>query len=386
MRRVVINERADWRASADALGFAFHTVDGDPYWDESAYYAFTLDEIEKDIEAPTESIHEMAMDLVGEIVRSEALLAQLAIPQRYWEWIAESWRDASPHLYGRMDFAYDGHGPAKLFELNYDTPTSLYEAAFFQWHWLEQQRERGALPKQVDQFNRIQEALIETFGTIAPRLPTPFYLAAVRQSREDQATIAYLQDCAEQAGIATKRIAIEDIGLSSDGRFTDMDDNVIRTLFKLYPLEFMFEERFGPSIPDAKLVLIEPPWKSVLSNKGVLPLLWERHKDHPNLLPSFFEDASNFPLEPGWVRKPFFSREGANIDIRLPDGSQVATDGPYDDSFSIRQQFHSLSNFGAGYTLVGSWVVADRAVGIGIREDTGLITKDTSRFLPHVIL
>ena len=42
-----------------------------------------------------------------------SLLQRLAIPQAYWEWIATSWREASPHLYGRMDFAYDGSGLAK---------------------------------------------------------------------------------------------------------------------------------------------------------------------------------------------------------------------------------------------------------------------------------
>ena len=39
MRRVEIAERPDWRASAEALGFRFHTIAGDTYWDEGAYYA-----------------------------------------------------------------------------------------------------------------------------------------------------------------------------------------------------------------------------------------------------------------------------------------------------------------------------------------------------------
>ena len=41
----------------------------------------------------------------------------------------------------------------------------------------------------------------------------------------------------------------------------------------------------------SKVQLIEPPWKAILSNKGVLPLLWQRHEGHPNLLPAFFDDA-----------------------------------------------------------------------------------------------
>ncbi|WP_040153376.1 glutathionylspermidine synthase family protein, partial [Xanthomonas citri] len=164
MQRILIPERADWRTQAESLGFHFHTIDGEPYWDESAYYAFSLRQIEDDIEAPTQELHDMAMQLVDEVVGSEALMTRLAIPPFYWEWIANSWKARDPHLYGRMDLAYSGDGPAKLYELNYDTPTSLYESAYFQWLWLEQQIASGALPKGTDQYNLIQDLLCETLG------------------------------------------------------------------------------------------------------------------------------------------------------------------------------------------------------------------------------
>jgi len=385
VRRIEIAERPDWRASAESLGFRFHTIEGETYWDESACYAFTIEEIERDIETPSGELHEMAMNLVADCVRDEALLKRLAIPETYWDWIAASWRTAAPHVYGRMDLAYNGAGAAKLYEYNYDTPTSLYEAAFFQWHWLEEQKQRDALPAQTDQYNLIQENLIEAFGAIAKRLPRPFYFSAVRESVEDQATITYLRDCAEQAGIATKAIAVEDIGLSKDGRFTDLDDFVIDTLFKLYPLEFMFAEEFGSALPKSGIHLIEPPWKAILSNKGVLPLLWQRHENHPNLLPAFFEDDARAELPAGWVRKPFFSREGANIEMHLADDSTTASAGPYDDAPTIRQAVHPLPRFAGGYPLIGSWVIGDRPSGIGIREDATLITRDTARFVPHII-
>jgi glutathionylspermidine synthase len=386
MRRVEIAERPDWRVTAEKLGFHFHTIHGETYWDESAYYEFSLEEIERDIEGPTGEIHEMAMALVEDCVNDEALLQRLAIPRQYWDWIAQSWREASPHVYGRMDLAYGGQGSAKLYELNYDTPTSLYEAAYFQWVWLEEQKKRGMLPAAADQYNLIQENLIEAFGAIAKRLPRPFYFSAVRESVEDQATITYLRDCAEQAGVATKSIVIEDIGLSEDGRYTDLDDYVIETLFKLYPIEFMFAERFGTALPGSHVALIEPPWKAILSNKGILPLLWERHRGHPNLLPAAFEESSASELPAGWVRKPFFSREGANIEVHFEDGSSERSEGPYDDAPTIRQAVHPLPHFAGGYPLIGSWVIGDRASGIGVREDATLITRDTSRFLPHIIV
>jgi glutathionylspermidine synthase len=386
MRRIAITERPDWRETATELGFRFHTIEGEPYWDESAYYALSLQQVEQDLEDPTAELHQMAMGLVGEIVASEELMDQLAVPEAYRDWIAESWRRGEPHLYGRMDLAYDGNGPAKLFELNYDTPTALYEAAFFQWVWLDQQKERGLLPESADQYNLIQDLLVETFATIAPDLPKPLYFSAVRESLEDQGTVAYLRDCAEQAGIDTRSIAIEDIGLSTDSRFTDLDDYVIEALFKLYPLEFLFAERFGPALPRSGIRLIEPPWKTLLSNKGILPLLWKKHKGHPNLLESYFEDEHSGVLAPGWVRKPLYSREGANVTVILADGSQHVAAGPYDDSPWIRQAAHPLPQFDGNYAVIGSWVIADRAAGIGIREDTTLITRDTSRFVPHAII
>ena len=42
--------------------------------------------------------------------------------------------------------ASTGAGPAKLLEYNADTPTSIFEAAVFQWTWLEQAIERQHHP------------------------------------------------------------------------------------------------------------------------------------------------------------------------------------------------------------------------------------------------
>ena len=92
MQRLGILPRTDWQDTAKRYGFQFHTMDGRTYWDESAYYAFSLEEIERDLEAPTEELHAMAMDLVGEVVASESLMTRLAIPKPFWDWIASSWR------------------------------------------------------------------------------------------------------------------------------------------------------------------------------------------------------------------------------------------------------------------------------------------------------
>ncbi len=388
MQRVAMEERSGWRQQAESLGFRFHSIGGQPYWDESVHYRFTLPQIEAGIEAPTQEVHELCMDLVSRAVRDEEYLRRLALPERFWELIRTSWGRGDPHLYGRMDFAYDGQNPAKLFELNYDTPTSLYEAAVFQWIWLKDGIEAGRLPRTADQFNSLQEKLLQALSMLAPKIRGRMHFASVRDSIEDRATVEYLEDLARQSGIRTSYIAMEDIGRTADGRYTDVDDYVIETIFKLYPWEFLFADEFSQYLESSAATWFEPPWKSILSNKGALALLWELHPGHPNLLPSFFESKADVgcALPAGWVRKPLFSREGANVELVTPQGEHLEAPGPYADFPYVRQEFHALPRFADNYALIGSWVIGDQPAGIGVREDRSLITRDTARFVPHVVV
>ncbi len=383
MKKIAIEPRPGWREYAESVGFDFHTFDGEPYWDETAYYQFSLQQIEQDLEAPTEELHQMALSLIPDILADEQKLIALDVPQAYWDWLAESWRNQQPHLYGRLDLAYNGTGPAKLLELNYDTPTSLFETGFFQWVWLEDQKMRGRVPPAADQFNSLQDQLEHRFASIS--LQQPCYFASVDGNIEDKGTVNYLMDIASQAGVATRYLAMEQLGVI-EGQLVDQDNYPIQALFKLYPWEFMLREDFGVHLLTSRTQWLEPAWKMLLSNKGILPLLWQKFPQHPNLLPAFFEDAANQPLTAGWVRKPLYSREGANIELVDSQGQRLQVDGPYTDAPFIRQAFTPLPKFDQSYTLIGSWVVGDSAAGIGIREDDSLITKDSSRFLPHIIL
>jgi glutathionylspermidine synthase len=382
MKKVACDERPGWRSYAESVGFEFHTFDGEPYWDETGYYQFNLRQIEQDLEEPTEELHQMALALVDDIIGDEEKLRQLAIPEKFWDFVANSWRNKAPSLYGRLDLVYDGTGPAKLLELNYDTPTSLFETGFFQWVWLEDQIMRGKVPQGADQFNSLQDQLEAAFANLP--LANPLYFASVANSIEDKGTVMYLMDIARQAGVDSRFIELEQLGEAS-GQLVDLEGYAIGGLFKLYPWEFMVQEDFASVILSSQTQWLEPGWKMLLSNKGILPLLWQKYQGHPNLLESHFEQpGQNFSA--GWVRKPLFSREGANVELVTSSGEKISEPGPYADSPFIRQKLQPLPKFGDSYSMIGSWVVGNSAAGIGIREDNSLITKDSSRFLPHIIL
>lgn len=362
MRRQSRARREDWRTRLESLGFDFHTLDG-PYWVEDACYRFTADQIDQ-IEDAGNELHAMCLQAVAHVVeRGE--YEPLGLDRNAAALVEASWRRGERALYGRMDLAYDGSGAPKLLEYNADTPTSLFEASIVQWHWLEDTH-AGA-----DQFNLIHEKLVERWTDLLPP-GAMVHFAGCLETREDEATLEYLGESCAQAGFATELLDVSHIGWG-DSRFVDLHHRPITRMFKLYPWEWMMAEDFASHLQSAPTTWIEPAWKLVLSNKSLLPLLWRLFPGHPNLLP-----ASHDPREvPGpVVAKPRHGREG--------EGVFIAERGiDFAEPAMVYQAFAPLFRGEGGHALLGAWIVGDETVGLGIREDDGLITRNTSRFVPH---
>jgi glutathionylspermidine synthase len=278
-------------------------------------------------------------------------------------------------VYGRFDFTFQ-NGIPKLLEFNADTPTSLFESSVVQWTWLEEK-----LPHK-DQFNSIHEKLIAYWADYAPEM---LHFTCLKDNLEDFTTTEYLRDTAIQAGIATKFVYLEDIGWQADERqFVDLEGEPISDIFKLYPYEWLVHDDFGKHLLDDlhDTNWIEPSWKMLLSNKAILPILYQLFPDHPNLLPAYF-DAVDLQ---DYVKKPLLSREGANITVVKNNQYQTHTEGEYGEEGFIYQALCPLPAADGNFALVGSWVIGQVAAGIGIRESNHLITDNTSRFVPHAIV
>jgi len=377
MQRITTTPRNNWQKTVEELGFGFHTADV-PYWDESAYYTFTLPEIEK-LEAVTAELWDMCIQAVQHVI-DHNLFNQFMIPQFMVQHIIDSWNNDAPAIYGRFDLQFDGKNEPKLLEFNADTPTSVFEASIVQWFWLKDFDE----PK--DQFNSIHEKLIDYWKYLKDYLyPGKLYFTCVKDVLEDFTTTAYLQDCAMQGGLETEFIYIEDIGWdNNNGYFVDLDNQPMRNIFKLYPYEWMIDEEFGQNLVNDQLkaIWIEPSWKMILSNKAILPILWQLFPYHKNLLPAYFT-RSNLR---DYVIKPLLSREGANITIVENEKEIAVSEGDYGSEGFIYQELCKLPNFDGNYPVIGSWVVGQQPAGMGIRESDGLITGNLSRFVPHLIL
>ena len=363
--------RIDWPQKVEALGFHFHSIDG-VYWDERAAYRFTSGEVDT-LEAATGELHARCLEAVESVVAKRDY-SRFAIPEAFHGLIESSWADRDKSLYGRFDLSWDGTGEPRMLEYNADTPTALLEASVVQWYWLQ-----DVLPD-ADQFNSIHEKLIERWKAMRGALPVDgrVYFAGDPQSAEDQGNLDYLRDTAIQSGLDARALAIEDIGWDG-ARFVDLDNRNIAALFKLYPWEWMVREEFGQHLAKGAVKVIEPPWKMLLSNKAILPVLWEMFPGHPNLLAASFEPGR---FSTDYVKKPLYSREGANVSITT-GGTTVEAPGEYGAEGFIWQSYHELPRFDGNYTVIGSWVVGEEPAGIGIREDASPITRNSSRFVPH---
>lgn len=410
------------------------------YWREHARYEF--DESETDLLGSAAStLVQMFID-AGDYIINNNLFYKLGIPPRAIPAIKDTWEDDLPHrfapsIYSRFDFVpildeRDKITGVKMLEFNADTPTSLLESAIIQWEWF---RANFADREDLGQFNELFEKLVEAwirniklYEERTGRRIDVVHLAwtTEEESGEDIMNVAMMVDAAATAAkmmgseknpyFTTKMLPVEHIvlhetGLVYDthdqswtptGFFTDQDGVDIQAIFKLYPWEWMFTDKFGPTalwntMKREGTVWIEPPYKALWSNKGILPILWKLFGDKPEgklLLESYFEgeEPEGFK-DQAYVRKALLGREGQNVEIYGPDGNVIETNGGiYGESGYILQRYVKMPSFasqdGCSYRpVLGLWVVNgdDANAGLGIRESPNRITNNTSYFAPHTV-
>lgn len=383
MIRKNVAPRPDWQRRVEEHGLIWHTPYGQPYWSEGVYYSFTSAEIDQ-IKEATANLYNLFLRAGDAMLgyRDFYWLRQMGIPEYLFPAIRKAWDTEPPALnYGRFDFGFDGTGEPKMFEFNCDTPTSLLEAAVIQWDWKE-----DVFPK-LAQYNFIHEALIAKWKDLRPYLfgKNLHFAHVFDDAGEDTVTTAYLRDTATRAGLESKSVIMDDIGLDPDGNFIDLDDDQIEVLYKLYPWEMLANEGYGPRIVEklGEMIVIEPIWKLMWSNKGILPLLRTLDPENPYLLDAAFVE----PNTGRYVKKPLLAREGANIKIidTAAGTTSASTSGNYGAEGFVYQEFYPLPETAPGaYPVIGAWIVDGEPCGMGIRED-GLITGNTAKFVPHVI-
>lgn len=366
MERIAVNPRKDYVSKIQNLGFAFH----EDYWLEDAYYRFSMPEIQE-LEKATKECYDMYCQAVEACLYDERKLNLLHIPVAVREAVRRSWEEDDLSLYGRFDFVLE-HGVPKLLEFNADTPTSLLEAALIQWQWKEE------LFPNADQFNSLHEALVQSWKDIHKVYQCgTYHFASIVDCLEDNSTLAYIQYTAMEAGLKTVEMDIRDIEMHQGSLYCGYEP--INCMFKLYPWETMFRECLDAC--QTEMCWIEPLWKSLMSNKAMLPILYEMFPKSPYILPAYREIGN---LR-SYCKKPIFSREGANIELVRYGQTLEKSEGEYGAEGYIYQELVDMQPYHGKYPVLGSWVIGGEPCGLGIRETSSRITDNMAHFMPHII-
>ncbi|KAK3281749.1 hypothetical protein CYMTET_10482 [Cymbomonas tetramitiformis] len=457
LERVKQNQRKNWKYRIEEAGLTFGKLPGvfwgralygdifgwtDYYWNEEACYNVHSDGMWS-IQKASYELHSMCLEAVAEVVEDDMLLQAFGIPQSLWAEVRRSWHAQETDLMGRLDLLWDGKGPPKFAEYNADTPTVLIESASAQRQWLKDKMDEPTL-KGKGQFNHIDERLVQAFTCLeAEDLKKPMEIIFSAQSydkffKEERQTTKYIQAAAALAGCSSKFIGLEH--LQSQGNLLPIHHEVRKIIWKMYPYEWLSQEDLGQYVVQDHLVhaegrvrWMEPAWKLILSSKAILPYLWSKHPDHPNLLPAYFtaeemvaqsKEAKHLSSE--WVAKPMFGREGQGLTYSDYNGQwwtelSSMVGGPahqFDDwwagtmrnslkdhpvwhpretedekhadqlwytGWPVYQEYHAPARLMGRTVITSCWVIRGQPCGACFREDSDRTTNNNSCFVPHVV-
>lgn len=328
----------------------------------------------------------------AQFVIDNNLFHELDIPNSLIPLIKQSFEeDIHWHIYGRFDLAggLDGK-PIKLLEFNADTPTMLYETSAIQYALL---KINGL--DENKQFNNIYEAISHNFKrliTLNDDISNfsemydgwKILFSSIRGSEEEEITVKFLQDMAENAGFKTNFCFADEVELDPrEGIFLGQEN--YEFWFKLIPWENIAIDETEMALlideimENQKAIFINPAYTLLFQSKRMMRILWELYPDHPLLLETNYE-----MLNKKQIKKPAFGREGANVSILDSNGNLIKENkGIYGNHKSIFQEFYELNSYNNSFYQPNVFF-AFESCGLGFRKG-GDIIDNYSKFVSHII-
>ncbi|RDC63356.1 glutathionylspermidine synthase family protein [Adhaeribacter pallidiroseus] len=319
----------------------------------------------------------------------DAFLRVLDIPENLWPIIRLSWNDDRHwHIYGRFDLVQTAQGP-KLLEFNADTATSIPETAVVQWASL-----AAAGKNDAAQASGLYEALVEQLSTwrtqnndLAPNLVVTY----IGESTEDRTNCEVMAQASREAGFEAYLFPIDALTFSTKGTERGVWGEVGKDewlefpfIFKLLPWEQIaweepeLAEDLASLMLTRNVVVANPPYTLIWQSKGFLAWLWKAYPHHPLLLETSLE-----PIRGKYIRKPFFGREGQNVQV-VDKQIIEEKEGEYGQQKVVYQAWVDLPQDDQGHFYQAGVFWAGEGCAIGLRREKGIITN-LSQFLPHLL-
>lgn len=370
--------------------------------DEDLGRYFVMSETARgEVKRATNELHAMFLHATDWVLDRPEVLARFNLPEALLPRIQQSWNNRKTHVItGRFDFAMTGAG-LKVYEYNVDSASCHMETGVVQGMWAK----AHGIAEGNDPGARLQKALTHAWED--SHVDTLLHILKDDEPEELYHAL-FMKAAAEKAGVRVKLIdGVSGLGWDTGGRVIDADGERIDWVWKTWAWETALDELraeiedeaaflasheegaprdHAPRLIDVLLrpevMVFEPLWTLIPSNKAILPVLWELFPDHPYLLESHFELTPEL-AEKGYVSKPIVGRCGKNITLFDKSGDALEeTDGQFEDRDMIYQTLARLPEIDGLRLQVCSFSVDGVDAGVCVRCDPSLVITADSDVLP----
>lgn len=369
--------------------------------DRLKYYAIS-DTAADELERATDELHGMFMHATDYVLDHPQLLATFGLPPSILPKIRKSWGNRKNQLVtSRFDFAMSETG-LKVYEYNCDSASCYMEVAKVQGKWAKNVGLKGKVDAGGELFSRLvkawqQSGLKGTIHLLQDDDPEETYHALFMQKVIEAAGY----DCVHVIGLSS-------LLWNSDGEVMDSSGNIIACVWKTWAWETALEQlrwdedttltngllnsietphavRLADVLLSDNIMVFEPLWTLIPSNKAILPVLWDLFPNHPYLLNTRFKLTEEL-INKGYVTKPIVGRCGSNIQL-VDKHNQILAEkaGEFADRVQIFQELHPLPQVGEYFVQLCSFTAAGNYAGSGTRVDPSLIIGNDSDCLALII-
>ena len=383
------SDRATWLNIANPDEAAYvaamkgHCLTQDPM--QQTRYLCISRSAQEELKTATNELHQMFMQATNRVLESDELLARFNLPPDLLPKLRASWDNRlNEVITSRFDFALTPAG-LKVYEYNCDSASCYMEAAKVQGKWAA----HFGLRDGFDPGQSLYRDIVAAWRRCAARNHIHIL---IDDDPEELYHALFMQSAIDAAGLrSTLLVGLEGCERRGD-RVCDPAGQPIEWLWKTWAWETAIDEWRKPAkkgkgdhsagLADVLLadqvMVFEPLWSLVPSNKAILPVLWELYPNHPYLLNASFE-LTDALRQSGYVRKPIVGRCGHNIAIiGTRDDMLESSDGAFDETQCIYQQFFPLPKIADYYTQICTFTAAGLYAGAGVRVDRSMITNRDS--------
>ncbi|MEQ8709089.1 MAG: bifunctional glutathionylspermidine amidase/synthase [Rhodospirillales bacterium] len=340
----------------------------------------------------TNELHRMFLHATNHVLEDDRLLTKFNLPPALWPRIHQSWNSRRNEVItGRFDFAVSERG-VKAYEYNVDSASCYLESGEIQSLWAQQFGcDTGWCPGE-----ELKDALVAAWEAAA--VDDVLHIMQDDDLEETYHAL-FMKEALEAAGVTCKIITGTDSLQWGDGSMVcDADGLPINWVWKTWAWETALDQIRDQLAEDAEnlrlhrtldhatrkprlvdvllreeVMVYEPLWTLVTSNKAILPVIKQMFPSSRFLLDTFYELTDDL-RRTGYVSKPIVGRCGANIAIfNRHDDLLAESSGKFEERDQIFQELHPLPKAGNHNVQIQTFTAAGSYAGAGVRVDPSLI-------------